>query len=93
MQYLHLTCSRARLYDLVEAFKEHFAGCEAVSLTDYGISSKLIQAYIVIGWDGEIDEPFLDQLLADPTILDLSIFTVPCSTDDLFSPLAYVSLP
>ena len=90
MQYLHLTCSRERLYELVETLKEQFAGREDVSLIDYGISTKQIQAHIVIGWDSEIEEPFLDQVLADNTILDLSIFTSPCSTDDLFSPLAYV---
>ena len=90
MQYLHLTCSRERLYELVDALKEHFAGREDASLIDYGISSKLIQAYIVLGWQDAVDEAFLDQVLADPTILDLSIFTVPCSTDDLFSPLSYV---
>ncbi len=90
MQYLHLTCSREHLHDLVDALKEQFAGCEDAALTDYGISSKLIQAYIVIGWQDVVDERFIDQLLADPTILDLSIFTSPCSTDDLFSPLLYV---
>jgi hypothetical protein len=90
MQYLHLTCSREHLYKLVDALKKQFAGCEAVSLIDYGISSKLIQAYIVMGWQDGVDEHFIDQLLADSTILDLSTFTVPCSTDDLFSPLSYV---
>jgi hypothetical protein len=91
MQCLHLTCSREHLYALVDALKEQFAGCEAVSLIDYGISSKLIQAYIVMGWRDGVDERFIDQSLADnSTILDLSTFTIPCSTDDLFSPLQYV---
>jgi hypothetical protein len=90
MPYLHLTCSRERLYALVDALKERFAGCEAVSLVDYGISSKLIQAYIVLEWQDGVDERFIDQLLAESAILDLSTFTVPCSADDLFSPLSYV---
>jgi hypothetical protein len=90
MQYLHLTCERERLHALVETLKGQLSAREDVSLTDYGVSSKRVLAYIVIGWDSEIDESFLDQLLADPAILDLSIFTVPCSIDDLFSPLTYV---
>ena len=79
MQYLHLTCSWACLHDLVDTFTQQFAGRAEVAVLDYGVSPKAVQGYLVLGWDGDIEDAFIDHLVARPEILDLSIFTLPCS--------------
>ncbi len=88
--YIHISYPRQQLHGMVEALKAQFADSDEVSVVDYGISTKQVQGYIVLAWQQEVNEDFIAQLEQDSTVLDLSIFTGPCSTDDLFSSLEYV---
>jgi len=87
MQCLHLTCCRDHLSDLVDTLTRQFAEREGVQVLDYGISAKGIQGYLVVGWDGDGEDAFIDHLIAHHEILDLSVFTLPCTTTLDCSPL------
>ncbi len=76
MQDVHLTCDLEHLYALVDTFEEHCAArCEEVTVLDWGCSYKQEVGYIVLEWEGEVDEAFIEQLTADGTVLD---FTISC---------------
>ncbi len=47
-QYIHITYPRKQLHERVDTLKAQFADSDEVSVVDYGISTKQIQAYIVL---------------------------------------------
>ena len=80
MQDVHLTCALEHLYTLADAFEAHCAAHrEEVTVLDFGCSYKQDVGYIVLAWQSEVDEAFIERLTADGTVLD---FTISCVPDD-----------
>jgi hypothetical protein len=85
MQDVHLTCALEHLYALVDALEEQCtARQEEVTVLDWGCSYKQEVGYIVLEWEGEVDEAFIEHLSADGTVLD---FTISCVPDEQCCPL------
>jgi hypothetical protein len=83
MQDVHLTCALEHLYTLVDAFEEHCAARQArVRVLDWGCSYKQEVGYIVVEWESEVDEAFIEHLTADGTVLDFTISCVPVVPDE-----------
>lgn len=84
MQEVHLTCSRERLFPMLDALTAQFQAQEdEVSIMDYGYCQKSEHSYIVLTWRDEVDEAFLARLNDAASVLDYSVYTVPCDDDDL----------
>ena len=78
MQDVHLTCALEHLYTLVDALEEHCAAQrEEVTVLDWGCSYKQEVGYIVLAWESEVDEAFIEHLTADSSVLDFTISGVP----------------
>ena len=93
MQDVHLTCALEQLYALVDALEEQFeAQREEVTILDWGCSYKRQCGYIVLEWDGEVDEAFIEQLTADEEVDDFSVYTIPCLSDDQLGMLEHAEL-
>ena len=83
MQDVHLTCALEHLYALVDASEEHcVARQEEVTVLDWGCSYKQEMGYIVLEWESEVDEAFIEHLTADGTVLDFTISCVPVVPDE-----------
>jgi hypothetical protein len=83
MQDVHLTCALKDLYALVDALEEHCAAQqEEVTMLDWGCSYKQEVGYIVLEWESEVDEAFIERLTADSTVLDFTISCVPVVPDE-----------
>ena len=88
MQDVHILCSFEQLQSAVAAFEEQFEKQkEEVVILDFGCSYKQERGYIVIEWDDGVGPTFIEQLNVDSDVLDFSIFTVSCITDDRLSAL------
>jgi hypothetical protein len=93
MQDVHITCALEHLYALVDALEEQCAAQrEEVTLLDWGCSYKQAVGYIVLEWEDEVDEAFVEQLAADGNVLDFTISCVPVVPDDSLSLLEQVEL-
>jgi hypothetical protein len=93
MQDVHLTCALEHLYALVDALGEHCAAQrEEVVVLDFGCSYKQEVGYIVLEWESEVDEVFIEHLTADGTVLDFTISCVPIVPDDQYCLLEQVEL-
>jgi hypothetical protein len=93
MQDVHLTCALEHLYALVDSLEEQYtAQREEVTVLDWGCSYKQTRGYIVLEWEDEVDEAFIEQLAADETIADFCVYTIPCTTDDQLSMLEHAEL-
>ncbi|TME06342.1 MAG: hypothetical protein E6I80_14085 [Chloroflexi bacterium] len=80
---VHITFPLTQFHAMLAAFGEQFeAQHDTVVLLDCGASQKQAVGYLVLEWTDEVDEAFIQQLTSDPNVVDFSIFTVPCSTDD-----------
>ena len=80
MQDVHLTFPLEHFHAMVATFEEQCAAQrEEVRVLDFGCSYKQDVGYIVLAWENEVDEAFIDQLTADDTVLD---FTISCVPDD-----------
>ena len=87
---IHITFPLDQLVPMLAAFGKQFAAQpEEVTVLDWGCTYKLEHAYIVLEWSDEVADTFMEQLTADKTILDFSLFHVPCA-DDPFSPFTAV---
>jgi len=85
MQDVHITCALEHLYALVDALEEHCAAqYEEVTVLDWGCSYKQEVGYIVLAWEDEVDEAFIEHLTADGTVLDFTISCVPVVPDEQF---------
>jgi hypothetical protein len=83
MQDVHLTCALVHLYALVDAFEGHCATRQGeVTVLDWGCSYKQEVGYIVLEWESEVDEAFIEHLTADGTVLDFTICCVPLVSDN-----------
>ncbi len=83
MQDIHITFPLDQFHSLVAAFEAQFAAQQPdVTLLDFGASQKQAVGYLVLEWDDEVDETFIQQLTSDPSIVDFCVYSVPCSTDD-----------
>jgi hypothetical protein len=89
MQDIHIQCHRERVEALAEEYKQEFQGTDAVALIDWGHTRKLEQGFVVLEWDGEVDEAFLERLHDDTQIIDYDVYNVPCTEFGL-PPLQYV---
>jgi hypothetical protein len=91
MQDVYITFPLERFHSVVAAFEEQFEAQKGdIVVLDFGCSYKLQQGYIVIEWDDDVDPRFIEQLNADCTILDFTIYCVPEATDDRLSTLDVV---
>ena len=91
MQDIHITFPLDQLHALLAAFEARFeAQRPDVMLLDFGSSYKQFVGYLVLEWADEVDESFIHQLTADNTIVDFSVYIIPCSADDPFGPLPSV---
>lgn len=89
MYDLHLTCEWNQVFSLLDALKQQLqTRAEEVTLLDWGFTSKQVQGCIILEWNDEVDEAFLDDLRANAAVLDFSVYSVPCSTDDPFDEAA-----
>ena len=78
MQDVHITCALEHLYALVDAFEEQcVVQREEVTVRDFGCSYKQEVGYIILEWESEVDEVFIEQLAADETIADFCVYTAP----------------
>jgi hypothetical protein len=83
MVVVHITFPLDQFHATVAAFGKQFeAHSEEVTMLDFGASQKQAVGYLVLEWTDEVDETFIQQLTSDPNVVDFSIYTVPCSTDD-----------
>jgi hypothetical protein len=89
MQEVHITCPWDHVLSLLQAFGKQFEHVEEVAVLDWGHTYKQVHGYIVLEWDDEVSQAFIDQLDADNNVIDFCIYSIPCSTDDLFSVPAY----
>jgi len=80
MQDVHITFPLAHFHTMVAAFEEQCtAQRAAVTVLDFGCSYKQEVGYIVLAWESEVDEAFIEQLTADGAVLD---FTISCVADE-----------
>ena len=80
MQDVHITFPLAHFHTMVAAFEEQCtAQRAAVKVLDFGCSYKREVGYIVLEWENEVDEAFIEQLTADGSVLD---FTISCVSDE-----------
>jgi hypothetical protein len=87
MQDVHLTFPIEHFHAMVAAFAEQVAAQhEAVTILDCGCSSKAFHGYIVLEWEDDVDESFIAQLAADWNVLDFSVYSVSCLTDEQVAP-------
>jgi len=78
MQNVHITFPIAHFHTMVAAFEEQCAAQRAeVTILDFGCSYKQEVGYIVLAWEDEVDEAFVEHLTADSTVLDFTISCVP----------------
>ena len=78
MQDVHITFPLAHFHTMVAAFEEHCAAQRAeVTVRDFGCSYKQEVGYIVLEWENEVDEAFIEHLSADGSVLDFTISCVP----------------
>ena len=83
MQDVHITFSLEHFHAMVAVFEEQCAAQpEEVAILDFGCSYKLQQGYIVIEWNRDVDPAFIEQLSAESTILDFTMYSLPCLTDE-----------
>jgi hypothetical protein len=83
MQDVHITFPLEHFHAMVAAFEEQCAAQpEDVAILDFGCSYKLQQGYIVIEWNRDVDPVFIEQLSAESTILDFTMYSLPCLTDE-----------
>ncbi len=86
MQDVHITFPVEHFHALVAVFVEQCAAQqEEVVVLDFGCSYKLQQAYIVIEWNDAVSPEFIEQLNTNSSVLDFSIYGVPCLTDEQVS--------
>lgn len=79
MQDVHITCSWREVRQRAEAYEQVFAKRDTVALIDWGCSYKQEEGYIVLEWEGEVDQEFLACLNADRGVLDYCVYDVPCT--------------
>ncbi len=78
MQEVHLTCSAAAVPVWVNTLQQQLVDTHTdVALIDFGCSYKRHTGYVVLCWAGRADQAIVEQLQAEPTIEDLSIYTIP----------------
>jgi len=83
MQDIHITFPLDQLEPMVAAFEAQFAAQpEEVTILAWGCSWKQEVGCLILEWMDEVDEAFIQQLTADHSILDFSVYDVPCSADD-----------
>ena len=86
MQDMHITFPLEYFHAMVAAFEEQCAAQhEEVAILDFGCSYKLQQGYIVLEWNGDVDPAFIEHLSAESTILDFTMYSLPCLTDEQVS--------
>jgi hypothetical protein len=85
MQEVHITCEWDALLSLLDTLEKQFEHDEQVSVLDWGYTYKAVCGYIVLEWDtDEVSQAFIDQLDAESLVLDFSVYSISCSTDDPF---------
>ena len=86
MQDVHITFPLEHFHAMIAAFEEQCAAQhEEVAILDFGSSYKLQQGYIVLEWNGDVDPAFIEQLSAESTILDFTIYSLSYLTDEQVS--------
>ena len=88
---IHITFPLDQFHAMVAALGKQFeARSKEVTVLDFGASQKQAVGYLVLEWIDEVDEAFIQQLTADPSIGDFCVYSVPWSTDDPpFSPFTF----
>lgn len=83
MYHIHITCLWSVFFSYVEALRMRCATTDmgtSVSVLDCGHCGKQDAGYVVLIWgdccDDEVPSSFLDDLQADPTILDFCVYAV-----------------
>jgi hypothetical protein len=86
MQDVHITFPLEHFHAMVGAFEEQCAAQhEEVAILDFGCSYKLQQGYIVLEWDEDVDPEFIEQLSAESNVLDFTVYSLSCLTDEQVS--------
>jgi hypothetical protein len=86
MQDVHITFPLEHFHAMVAVFDEQCAAQrEEVAILDFGCSYKLQQGYIVLEWDEDVDPEFIEQLSAESNVLDFTIYSLSCLTDEQVS--------
>jgi hypothetical protein len=86
MQNVHLTFPLEHFHAMVAAFEEQYAAQpEDIAILDFGCSYKLQQGYIVLEWQDSISPEFIEYLSAESNILDFTVYSIPCLTNEQVS--------
>ena len=86
MQDMYITFPLEHFHMMVAAFEEQCAAQpEDVAILDFGCSYKREQGYIVIEWHDSVSPAFIEHLSAESNVLDFSVYSIPCLTDEQVS--------
>lgn len=86
MQDVHITFPLEHFHAMVAAFEGQCAAQpEDVAILDFGCSYKREQGYIVIEWQDSVSLAFIEHLSAESHVLDFSVYSIPCLTDEQMS--------
>src|SRR5579862_1542325 len=75
-QEVHLICPREIVETLASSYVQEFKDKKNVQVTRWGYTCKEKQGYIILEWDGEADEVFLDRLEQSKEIQDFYLHGV-----------------
>lgn len=72
-QEAHLRCSQEIVETLAHSYVQEFKENKNVQVIRWGYTCKQRQGFIIMEWDGEVDEAFLDRLEKSKDIQDFYI--------------------